>query len=41
MTLEGQYLAALGNTATYELSGGTLTLRDSSGAIQATFTAAA
>jgi heat shock protein HslJ len=41
MTLEGQYLAALGKTATYELSGGTLTLRDSSGAIQATFTAAA
>ena len=41
MTLEGQYLAALGNTATYQLSGGTLTLLDSSGAIQATFTAAA
>jgi heat shock protein HslJ len=41
MALEGQYLAALGNTATYELSGDTLTLRDSSGAIQATFTAAA
>jgi heat shock protein HslJ len=41
MALEGQFLAALGNTATYEMSGNTLTLRDASGAMQATFTAAA
>jgi len=40
-TLEAQYLAALGNVATYELSGDTLTLRDSAGSTQVTYTIAA
>jgi len=37
MTLETQYITALGNVATYEISGETLTLRDSSGSTQATY----
>jgi heat shock protein HslJ len=41
MTLESQYTAALAKVTTYSLSGGTLTLRDATGATQATFTAAA
>jgi heat shock protein HslJ len=40
MTLEGQYLTALEKAATYALSGDTLTLRDSSGATQVTYTLA-
>jgi heat shock protein HslJ len=40
-TLEAQYLAALGNVATYELSGDALTLRDSAGSTQVTYTIAA
>ena len=37
MTLEGQYLAALEQAATWTLSGDTLTLRDSSGSTQVTY----
>ena len=37
MAIETEYLAALANVATYELSGHTLTLRDSSGATQVTY----
>jgi heat shock protein HslJ len=37
-TLETHYITALGNVATYKISGTTLTLRDSGGAIQASFT---
>ncbi len=40
MTVETQYLTALQNVATYELSGDTLTLRDSAGAAQVTYTLA-
>jgi len=40
MNLEAQYTAALGNVATYKISGSTLTLRNSGGAIQASFTLA-
>ena len=40
MTLESQYLAALEQTATYTISGETLTLRDSDGSAQATYTLA-
>jgi heat shock protein HslJ len=40
MTLESQYTAALAKVATYSISGVTLTLRDTDGATQATFTAA-
>ena len=39
-TLETHYITALGNVATYKISGTTLTLRDSGGAIQASFTIA-
>lgn len=35
--LEARYVAALGRVTTYEISGDTLTLRDSEGAMQATF----
>lgn len=35
--VEQQYFAALGNVTTYQLDGDTLTLRDDSGAAQATF----
>lgn len=35
---EAQYLAALQNSATYEIAGDTLTIRDSSGAMQVTAT---
>lgn len=38
MEIEQQYFAALGNVATYQLEGTTLTLRDADGATQATFT---
>jgi heat shock protein HslJ len=38
MTEENAYFAALGNVATFEVSGTTLTLRDSSGAAQVTYT---
>jgi heat shock protein HslJ len=37
MTLEDQYVAALGQVATYELSGDRLTLRDSNGSTQVTY----
>jgi len=40
MTVETQYLTALQNVAMYELSGDTLTLRDSAGAAQVTYTLA-
>ena len=40
MKLEAHYTTALGKVATYKISGDTLTLRDSGGATQATFTAA-
>ena len=40
MTLETQYTTALGNVATYGISGTTLTLRDAGGATQVTMTAA-
>jgi heat shock protein HslJ len=36
-TLENAYVAALGRTTKYEISGDTLTLRDADGAIQATY----
>jgi heat shock protein HslJ len=36
-TLEAQYTAALGHATTYELSGDTLTLRNSAGEIQVTY----
>ena len=38
MVQEQQYLTALQNSATYEVSGSTLTIRDSSGAMQVTAT---
>jgi heat shock protein HslJ len=37
MEIEQMYFAALGNVATYLIEGNTLTLRDSGGAMQATF----
>jgi heat shock protein HslJ len=37
MTVEGRFLAALAEVATYEITGDTLTLRDSSGAAQVTY----
>ncbi len=37
MQIEQEYLAALGNVATYQLEGNTLTLRDASGATQVTY----
>ncbi len=40
-TFEQQYLAALGAVATYQREGSTLTLRDASGAMQATYRLAA
>jgi putative lipoprotein len=39
--IEQEYLAAMGNVATYQIDGSTLTLRDADGATQATFTQAA
>ena len=38
MTLETQYITALGNVVTYEISGTTLTLRNAGGATQVTLT---
>lgn len=38
MEIEQQYFAALGNVATYQIDGTTLTLRDADGATQAMFT---
>lgn len=38
MEIEQQYFAALGNVATYQIEGTTLTLRDADGATQAAFT---
>lgn len=40
MTLEGQYLAALGQVATFTIDGSSLNLRDASGATQANYVAA-
>ena len=40
MTLESQYIAALEKAATYTISGETLTLRDSTGSTQVTYTLA-
>lgn len=37
MEIEQQYFAALGNVATYQLEGNTLTLRDATGATQVSF----
>lgn len=37
MQIEQQYFAALGNAATYQIEGSTLTLRDADGATQVTF----
>jgi heat shock protein HslJ len=37
MTLENEYVAALGKAATYEIAGDQLTLRDASGAMQVTY----
>ena len=38
MTEENAYFTALGNVATFDIKGTTLTLRDSGGAIQVTYT---
>jgi heat shock protein HslJ len=40
MTLERQYVGALANASTYTISGDTLTLRDSTGSTQVTYTLA-
>ena len=40
MTQESQYLAALGNSATFDIAGNVLTIRDASGAMQVVATKA-